>query len=176
MALGKQTESAAGGGPFGMGGGTTGRYVRNRAEENAIYVTSETFPRVTADRQGLAARGLRQDRENQVGRHGHAEQARLQAVETHPRRRERRLHLDGAAEGETLDTTATNPLKSIFSYARFEDVAAKDEAKTLEESARGPRGYHRNGRGIHLHDSLCPRAGRQEGRRRRGRPAPTRTT
>ena len=43
--------------------------------------------------------------------------------------------LDGAAPGEVLDTTATTPLKSLFSYARFEDVVP---AANVAEKSNDP--------------------------------------
>jgi len=138
VALGKNTEAAGGGGgggPFGMGGGATGRFVRNRGEADAIYVTSETFPRVTA----VAKDWLREDfvKVEKVKSIAMAapKQKDIKGWKLTREDENADFTLEGAAEGEALDSTVTNPLKSIFSFARFEDVAASDQAKLLDESA-----------------------------------------
>jgi len=133
VTLGKTLESNSGG-LFGMGGGITGRFVRNRAEPDAVYVTSETFPRVVATPKDWL-------REDFIA----IEKVKSIAV-TMPNKKDFKpwklvrpdevseFKLAGAAKDEKLDAPTITPLKSLFSYARFEDVAPKAALKELEKS------------------------------------------
>ena len=133
VTLGKTLESNSGG-LFGMGGGVTGRFIRNRAEPDAVYVTSETFPRVVATPKDWL-------REDFIA----IEKIKSISV-TMPNKKDFKpwklvrpdevseFKLSGAAKDEKLDPPAVTPLKSLFSYARFEDVTSKDAAKQLNKS------------------------------------------
>jgi len=133
VTLGKTLESNSGG-LFGMGGGVTGRFIRNRAEPDAVYVTSETFPRVAATPKDWL-------REDFIA----IEKIKSITV-TMPNKKDFKpwklvrpdevseFKLAGAAKDEKLDPPAVTPLKSLFSYARFEDVTSKDAAKQLNKS------------------------------------------
>ncbi len=133
VTLGKNLESNTGG-AFGMGGGITGRFVRNRAEPNAVYVTNETFPRiVAAPKDWLREDFISIEKIKSIS----------MAMPNHPAFKTWKLvrpdevsefKLDGAAKDENLDAPAITPLKSLFSYARFEDVVADDSVKQIKKS------------------------------------------
>ena len=79
---------------------------------------------------------------------------------------EAEFKLVGAAASEVLDTTATDPLKSLFSYARFDDVvpAAKVAERAADWQAHR---HHRDRRRLHLHAEHHPA---KPGTRRRHQP------
>jgi hypothetical protein len=131
VSLGKNIESGADAGP--MGGATSvGRYIRNHADESGFYAISEMFPAVSTE----AARWLADDfispekiKAITLSQKDKSETAWKLTRETE----EAEFKLDGAAPSEVLDTTATSPLKSLFSYARFEDVVPAE--KVAERAA-----------------------------------------
>ncbi len=131
VSLGKNIESGADAGP--MGGATSvGRYIRNHADESGFYAISEMFPAVSTE----AARWLADDfispekiKAITLSQKDKSETAWKLTRETE----EAEFKLDGAAPSEVLDTTATTPLKSLFSYARFDDVVPAE--KVAEHSA-----------------------------------------
>jgi hypothetical protein len=122
VSLGKNIESGAEAGPLG-GGGAVGRYIRNHADESGFYAVSEMFPSVSDD----ATRWLddaffspEKIKSISLTKKGGGETAWKLTRETE----EAEFKLEGATGSETLDTTATAPLKSLFSYTRFNDVIA----------------------------------------------------
>lgn len=136
ISLGKNIENGAAPSPMG-GNNAVGRYVRNHADDSGFYEVSEMFPSVSAD----AKRWLDDTFFNPekikaitVSQPGKTEPAWKLTRESE----EAEYKLEGAAATEVLDTTATSPLKSLFSYARFEDVipASKIGEKTGPEAKR----------------------------------------
>lgn len=131
VSLGKNIESGADPGP--MGGATSvGRYIRNHADESGFYAISEMFPAVSTE----PARWLADDfispekiKAISLSQKDKSDTAWKLTRETE----EAEFKLEGAAPTEVLDTTATSPLKSLFSYARFDDVVPA--AKITERSA-----------------------------------------
>jgi hypothetical protein len=134
VSFGKST-SSAGAEENPMMGGATGRFVRNHSDESGIYVVNQAFPTLTDD----AKRWLKEDfvqiekiKSVSITRPGNADIAWKLTRDAE----EGEFKLDGAKDKETLDPTATSPLKSLFSYARFDDVlpAAKaQEASKADE-------------------------------------------
>lgn len=113
--------------PFG--GAPNGRFIRNHKDTTGIYRVNESFGSLSEDPKRWLADGFIQ-----------IEKIKSIAV-TQPDKDEVAWKLTretedgvftlvGAAAGETLDTAATDPLKSLFSYARFDDVIPA--AKTAE--------------------------------------------
>ncbi|MDP3849183.1 MAG: DUF4340 domain-containing protein [Luteolibacter sp.] len=136
VSLGKNIESGADAGP--MGGGSVGRYIRNHADESGFYAVSEMFPSVSDE----VTRWLEDDffspekiKAITLSQKGKDEAAWKVTRETE----EAEFKLEGAAADEVLDTTSTTPLKSLFSYARFDDVLSAAQAKE-----RGEAGDRRN--------------------------------
>jgi hypothetical protein len=124
VSLGKNIESGADAGP--LGGGTVGRYIRNHADESGFYAISEMFPSVSDE----VARWLddaffspEKIKSISLSQKGKDDTAWKLVRETE----DAEFKLEGATGAETLDTTATTPLKSLFSYARFNDVIAADK-------------------------------------------------
>ena len=124
VSLGKNIDSNAESSP--MGGNTVGRYVRNHADESGFYAVSEMFPSVSAEAKRWLDTGFispEKVKSIAVTLPGKSETAWKLTREGE----DAEFKLDGAAATEVPDTTATGPLKSIFSYARFEDVVPADK-------------------------------------------------
>ena len=125
VSLGKNIESGADAGPLG-GGGAVGRYIRNHADESGFYAISEMFPSVSDE----ITRWLNDEffspekiKSISLGQKGKDDIAWKLVRDTE----DAEFKLEGATGGEVLDTTATTPLKNLFSYARFNDVLAPDK-------------------------------------------------
>lgn len=136
VSLGKNIESGSSPSPMG-GSNAVGRYVRNHADDSGFYAVSEMFPSVSAD----AKRWLSNDfispekiKAITVSLPGKTEPAWKLSRDGE----EAEYKLEGAAATEVLDTAASSPLKSLFSYARFDDVvpAAKVAERILADSKR----------------------------------------
>jgi hypothetical protein len=136
VSFGKSTSSAGAGAEENpMMGGATGRFVRNHSDESGIYVVNQAFPTLTDD----AKRWLKEDfvqiekiKSVSITRPGNADIAWKLTRDAE----EGEFKLDGAKDKETLDPTVTSPLKSLFSYARFDDVlppAKAQEASKADE-------------------------------------------
>jgi hypothetical protein len=136
VSLGKNIESGAAQSPMG-GGNAVGRYIRNHADESGFYAISEMFPAVTADPKAwlnstfINPEKIQSITLSQVGK---TDPAWTLTRETE----EAEFKLQGATGSETLDTAVTSPLKTLFSYARFEDVvpAAKVTERAAAEGKR----------------------------------------
>jgi hypothetical protein len=120
LTFGKNLESAAASAsPFG--GGATGRYVRNHNDESGFYAVSEVFGILSPDpKNWLADDFIRVEKIQSVSvtRPGSDE------IEWTLVREDENgeFAFQNATEAETTDAAATAPLKSLFSFARFEDV------------------------------------------------------
>lgn len=119
----------------GPGGGATGRFVRNHADETGIYKTSQLFGSLV----GKPTEWLTQEFVNvekpkaiSITKPGKDElEWKLTRADENAN-----FALDGAP-GEGLDEPATTALKSVFSFGRFEDVVtAADLAKRDQPDKR----------------------------------------
>lgn len=120
-----------------MGGGSVGRYVRNHADESGFYAVKEMFPSVSADPKRWLADGFispEKIKSITVSQTGKADVAWKLTRDGEAAE----FKLDGATATEVLDATATSSLKSLFSYARFEDVVPADKiaARIMPETKR----------------------------------------
>ena len=110
--------------PFG--GGSTGRFVRNHADDSGFYAVSELFGILSADpKDWLADDFFKVERiqtislskpgsdENEWTLTRDDENAEFIFTEAFP--------------GVKIDTAAVTPLKSLFSFARFDDVVPASE-------------------------------------------------
>lgn len=128
LTFGRNLESGSGGGPFGMGGGSTGRFVLNHADDSGVYVTSELFPTLSADISGwLDDSFLKVENVTSVAVSKPGQENEIEWKLTRPDE-SADFALDGKKPEENLDTSAINPIKNLFSYARFEDVVPAAEA------------------------------------------------
>jgi hypothetical protein len=125
VSLGKNIESGADPGPLG-GGAAVGRYIRDHADESGFYAINEMFPSVSDDVTRwlndafFSPEKIKSISLSQKGKDDIAWKLFRDAEEAE-------FKLEGATGAEVLDTTATTPLKSLFSYARFNDVIAADK-------------------------------------------------
>jgi hypothetical protein len=132
VSLGKNIESGADAGP--MGGGAVGRYIRNHADESGFYAVSEMFPSVSDE----TTRWLADDffspekiKSITLSQKGKDEPAWKLSRDSE----EAEFKLEGATGSEALDAAATAPLKSLFSYARFNDVIPADKVAERADPA-----------------------------------------
>ena len=120
VSLGKTIEGSAAPSPMG-GGGSVGRYVRNHADTSGFYAVSEMFPSVSAEAKRWlndAFISPEKIKSITVSLTGKPETTWKLTRETE----DAEYKLDGAAAAEVLDTTVASSLKSLFSYARFDDI------------------------------------------------------
>lgn len=136
VSLGKTIESGATASPMG-GSSSVGRYVRNHADSSGFYAVSEMFPSVSADPKRWLANDFispEKIKSITVSMNGKPEAAWKISRESE----EAEFKLDGAAATELLDSTVAGSLKSLLSYARFEDVvpAAQVVERTITAGQR----------------------------------------
>lgn len=136
VTLGKTLLSASGMDPMAMmmgGGGSSGRFIRNEADPSGVYKVSEMFSGFSADpKRWLNSDFLKIEGIKSISV---SPQAQPDKVDWKLVRESAAgdFELDSAQEGESLDTTAANSLKSLLSYARFDDVVPDE---TVGEIAR----------------------------------------
>ncbi|MEX1048337.1 MAG: hypothetical protein WED15_02330, partial [Akkermansiaceae bacterium] len=126
VSFGKSIESASAPSSLMGGGNAVGRYIRNHADESGFYAVGEMFPSLTAEAKLWLADGF-------------LNIEKIKSITVNPSdpseplwqltraSEEAEFSLVGASGGEVLDTNATAPLKSLFAYARFEDVVPAAE-------------------------------------------------
>ena len=136
VSLGKNIESGAAASPMG-GSNAVGRYVRNHADDSGFYAVSEMFPSVSADAKLWLSNDFispEKIKSITVSLPGKTEPAWKLSRDGE----EAEYKLEGAAAAEVLDTAASSSLKSVFSYARFDDVvpAAKVAERIVADSKR----------------------------------------
>jgi len=138
VSLGKTIQSESSPSPMGgMGGSAVGRYIRNHADDSGFYAVSEMFPSVSDDAKTWLSDdfiSIEKIKSVTVSLPGKTDVAWKLTREAE----EAEFKLDGAKDAEVPDTTATGPLKTIFSYARFEDVvpAAKVAERIVADQKR----------------------------------------
>ncbi|MES2440591.1 MAG: DUF4340 domain-containing protein [Verrucomicrobiota bacterium] len=136
VSLGKNIESGGAASPMGMGGNAVGRYIRNHADDSGFYAVGEMFPSVSDEAKRWLSDGfvspekIKSITVSQVGKTDPAWKLTRDTEEAE-------FKLDGAGATEVPDTAVTGPLKSLFSYARFEDVVPA--SKVGERIAEGKR-------------------------------------
>lgn len=120
VSLGKTIEAGAAPSPMG-GSGSVGRYVRNHADTSGFYAVSEMFPSVSAEAKRWlndAFISPEKIKSITVSLTDKPDSTWKLTRETE----EAEFKLDGAAAAEVLDTTVGSSVKSLFSYARFDDI------------------------------------------------------
>lgn len=126
VSFGKNLDSAASASPFG--GGATGRYVRNHADESGFYAVSEVFGILSDDPRSWLSDGF-------------IKVEKIKGISlTKPGSDENEWELTRSDEnsdfafteafpGVKTDVAATSPLKSLFSFSRFDDVVPAAEVE-----------------------------------------------
>jgi hypothetical protein len=128
VTFGKNLEASSPGSPFGGGGGATGRFVRNHADDSGFYVTREVFPTLQPDpadwldQTFLEIEKIASIAVSEPGQENETAWKLTRPDESAD------FSLEGQGEEENLDAATVNPLKTLFSFARFEDVVPNDEA------------------------------------------------
>lgn len=131
-------KSIAGGAPDSpWGGGAAGRFIRNHADESGFYAVNEMFPTLSADPKRWLNDGfLRIEKIKSVSV---TEAGSGETAWTVIRDDENgEFSLVSSVGEEAADEDATAPLKSLFSYSRFDDVipAAQVSERVDEDQAR----------------------------------------
>jgi hypothetical protein len=135
VSLGKNIESGASMSPMG-GGMTVGRYIRNHADETGFYAVNEMFSSIHTDAARWLASGFFSPEKIKTISLSQPDKEELAWKVTRDSE-EAEMKLEGAAADEVLDTTAGTPLKTLFSYIRFDDVVpASEVAERSAESGR----------------------------------------
>ena len=132
VSLGKNIESGAEASPFG-GGGAVGRYIRNHADESGFYAVSEMFPSISDEPSSWLADSFfspEKIKSISLGKVGSGETEWKITRDTE----EAEFKIVDGAPDEVFDNNANSPLKSLFSYARFNDVLAADKVAERAEA------------------------------------------
>ncbi|MFZ9937308.1 MAG: DUF4340 domain-containing protein [Luteolibacter sp.] len=133
VSLGKNIESGASASPFG-GAAAVGRYIRNHADESGFYAISEMFPSISDEAsRWLDDAFFSPEKIKSVTLHRQGGEEAVWKVSRETEDAE--FKLDGATGDETLNTTNAAPLKSLFSYARFNDVLRAAEIEARADAA-----------------------------------------
>lgn len=129
ITVGKNIESASGSGVPLAGGGSTGRFVRNHADDSGFYAVSELFSSLSdqpkswlAADEFLRVEKIQSISVTQPGK----EDIAWKVVRD---KEDAEFTLDGAAAGEAIDPAAATSLKSLLAYNRFDDVVTKAEVE-----------------------------------------------
>ncbi|MEP4078818.1 DUF4340 domain-containing protein [Haloferula sp.] len=115
--------------PFGGGGGSSGRFVLNHADESGVYITSELFPTLNSDAsEWLAEEFIKVDKIKSVSA---SEVGKLDNFAWKLAREDdtKDFMLDGKKDDEDINNPALSPFKNLLSYARFEDVMPASEVE-----------------------------------------------
>ena len=127
LTFGRNLESGSSSSQFG--GGSTGRFVRNEADDSGVYVTSELFPTLDPDiTRWLDDSFLKVEKIQSVAVSKPGQENEILWKLTRPDEASD-FELEGKKPEENLDASAINPIKNLFSYARFEDVVPASEAE-----------------------------------------------
>ena len=119
VSLGKNIEGSQDASP--MGAMPVGRYVRNHADESGFYAVNEMFFSVSADvTRWLAEEFIAPDKIKSVSLSQKGSDALAWKLVRDTESAE--FKLEGLKTGEELNSENVTPMKSLFSYARFEDV------------------------------------------------------
>lgn len=126
ISFGKNLDSVASSSPFG--GGSVGRFVRNHADESGFYAVSELFPALSADpKNWLADEFFKIEKIQSIAlTQPGTDQNEWELVRD---TEEADFTFTSAFPGVKIDTSAVAPLKSLFSFARFDDVVPNAEIK-----------------------------------------------
>jgi len=119
VSLGKNIEGSQDASP--MGAMPVGRYIRNHADESGFYAVNEMFFSVSADvSRWLAEEFIAPNKIKSVSLSQKGSDAVAWKLVRDAENAE--FKLEGLRAGEALSSENVAPIKSLFSYARFEDI------------------------------------------------------
>ncbi|MEK7949095.1 DUF4340 domain-containing protein [Luteolibacter soli] len=138
VTLGKNLQ-AAGEDPMaammGGGGGSTGRFLRNHADQSGVYKVSEMFSALSPEpKSWLNDEFVKVEKIKSVSVSDKGQPDKINWKVTRADENAD-FTIDSPKPGESVDSTAGNGLKSLFSYARFEDVMPADKAGEASKPA-----------------------------------------
>lgn len=124
ISFGKSLDSTASSSPFG--GGSVGRFVRNHADESGFYAVSELFPSLSADpKNWLADEFFKIEKIQSIVLTQPGSDKNEWELERDTE--EADFKFTSAFPGVKIDPSAVAPLKSLFSYTRFDDIVPTAE-------------------------------------------------
>jgi len=136
VTLGKNLQSA-GEDPMaammGGGGGSTGRFLRNHTDESGVYKVSEMFSALSPEPKSWLNDEfvkIEKIKSISVSDKGQADKVNWKVTRENENGE---FTLDSPKAGENLDSTVANSLKTLFAFARFEDVMSADEAGKISK-------------------------------------------
>ena len=113
-----------------------GRYLRSSEDPDSVYVVEETFPRASANaKDWLSKDFLQVENLKSVALTAPADSG-FEPWSLSRKSATADFVLSGIGEEEELIGTVVNPLKSLFSFARFEDVLSEEDAKDLPDESQ----------------------------------------
>lgn len=135
LTFGKNVESSASASP--MGGGASGRFVRNHADESGFYAVSELYnalseePKKWLTDDFLKVEKIKSITVTEPGKSDIAWKV-LRADETSE------FAMEGAAAGETIEPTSASAFKSLLGFTQIEDIvpSAEVQNRSLADQAR----------------------------------------
>lgn len=132
VSLGKNIEGSQDASP--MGAMPVGRYIRNHADESGFYAVNEMFFSVSADvTRWLAEEFIAPDKIKSVSLSQKGSDAIAWKLVRDAENAE--FKLEDLKPGEALNSENVAPIKSLFSYARFEDVVTTAAAAERADAA-----------------------------------------
>jgi hypothetical protein len=137
VSLGKNIETAASAPMMEGGANAVGRYIRNHADESGFYSVNEMFPSVSSEaKRWLASDFINPEKIKSISvtAADQAEPAWKLTRDTE----EAEFVLINAPVGKVLNTTSSAPLKTLFSYARFDDVVPANQV-AMRSAEQGKR-------------------------------------
>lgn len=126
VTIGKNIESTAAASP--MGGGSSGRFVRNHADESGFYSVSELFSSLSEEpKRWLAEDFFKPEKIQSVSVTQPGKSDIFWKVVRADENGD--FALEGASASEAVDPAALNAFKSLFSFTRFEDIVPAAEVE-----------------------------------------------
>lgn len=131
VTVGKTIESTATASP--MGGGSSGRFVRNHADESGFYSVSELFSSLSDEpKRWLTEEFFKPEKIQSVS----VTQAGKSDIfwKVVRANEEGDFALEGASASEVIDPAVLNAFKSLFAFTRFEDIIPAAEVEKRAEN------------------------------------------
>jgi hypothetical protein len=124
LSFGKNLDSVASSSPYG--GGSVGRFVRNHADESGFYAVSELFPILSADpKSWLVDEFFKIEKIQSIALTQPGSDKNEWELERKDENAD--FKFTSAYPGVKIAPATVAPLKSLFSYARFEDIVPAAE-------------------------------------------------
>ena len=126
LSLGKNLDSASQSSP--VGGGATGRFVRNHADESGFYAVSEVFGTASPDpKTWLSEDFVEIEKIQTISLSKPGSDDNDWALTREEENGD--FKFTDAFPGVQIDPATVTPLKSLFSFARFDDVVPASEVE-----------------------------------------------